>query len=74
MTDSAYNTHRQPCYDPLPGTYTNYEALTIGNPTPLALMEEDLSQIDDDDLEEMDLKWQMAMIAVRAKKFSGRPA
>ena len=47
----------------------SYEALTIGNPAPPALMEEDLSQIDDDDLEEMDIKWQMAMIAVRAKKF-----
>ena len=47
----------------------SYEVLTIGNPTPPALMEEDLSQIDDDDLEEMDLKWQMAMVVVPAKNF-----
>nr|GFC87674.1 hypothetical protein [Tanacetum cinerariifolium] len=30
---------------------------------------EDLKQIDADDLEEMDLKWQMAMLTMRAKKF-----
>nr|GEZ06520.1 putative ribonuclease H-like domain-containing protein [Tanacetum cinerariifolium] len=30
---------------------------------------EDLKQIDVDDLEEMDLKWQMAMLTMRAKKF-----
>nr|GFA43279.1 hypothetical protein [Tanacetum cinerariifolium] len=30
---------------------------------------EDLKQIDVDDLEEMDLKWQMAMLTMRARKF-----
>ncbi|GJY88041.1 ribonuclease H-like domain-containing protein [Tanacetum coccineum] len=30
---------------------------------------EDLQQIDADDLEEMDLKWQMAMLTIRAKRF-----
>nr|GEU89142.1 hypothetical protein [Tanacetum cinerariifolium] len=30
---------------------------------------EDLQQIDADDLEEMDLKWQMAMLTMRARKF-----
>nr|GFB70170.1 hypothetical protein [Tanacetum cinerariifolium] len=30
---------------------------------------EDLKQIDADDLEEMDLKWQMAMMTIRARKF-----
>ncbi|GKB97573.1 hypothetical protein Tco_0983710 [Tanacetum coccineum] len=30
---------------------------------------EDLQQIDADDLEEMDLKWQMAMITIRARRF-----
>nr|GFC73482.1 hypothetical protein [Tanacetum cinerariifolium] len=29
----------------------------------------DLKQIDVDDLEEMDLKWQMAMLTMRARKF-----
>nr|GFD57914.1 ribonuclease H-like domain-containing protein [Tanacetum cinerariifolium] len=30
---------------------------------------EDLKQIDKDDLEEMDLKWQMAMLTMRAMRF-----
>nr|GEU30634.1 putative ribonuclease H-like domain-containing protein [Tanacetum cinerariifolium] len=33
---------------------------------------DDLEQIDDDDLEEMDLKWQVAMISMRIKKFHKR--
>nr|GEX32450.1 retrovirus-related Pol polyprotein from transposon TNT 1-94 [Tanacetum cinerariifolium] len=33
---------------------------------------EDLKQIDDDDLEEMDLKWQMAMLTMRARRFLWR--
>nr|GFA60621.1 hypothetical protein [Tanacetum cinerariifolium] len=34
------------------------------------LDKEDLKQIDPDDLEEMDLKWQMAMLTIRARGFS----
>nr|GFA43349.1 ribonuclease H-like domain-containing protein [Tanacetum cinerariifolium] len=30
---------------------------------------EDLKQIDVDDIEEMDLKWQMAMLTMRARRF-----
>nr|GFD50237.1 ribonuclease H-like domain-containing protein [Tanacetum cinerariifolium] len=30
---------------------------------------EDLKQIDVDDLEEMDLKWQIAMLTIRARRF-----
>nr|GEV11889.1 hypothetical protein [Tanacetum cinerariifolium] len=33
---------------------------------------EDLKQIDPDDLEEMDLKWQMAMLIMRARRFLKR--
>nr|GEY53981.1 hypothetical protein [Tanacetum cinerariifolium] len=33
---------------------------------------DDLKQIDADDLEEMDLKWQMAMLTIRAKRFLQR--
>nr|GEV75267.1 hypothetical protein [Tanacetum cinerariifolium] len=33
------------------------------------LVNEDLEQIHPDDLEEMDLKWQMAMLTMRARKF-----
>nr|GFD42360.1 ribonuclease H-like domain-containing protein [Tanacetum cinerariifolium] len=35
----------------------------------LQLDNEDLKQIDAYDLEEMDLKWQMAMLTMRARKF-----
>nr|GEX55722.1 putative ribonuclease H-like domain-containing protein [Tanacetum cinerariifolium] len=35
----------------------------------LQLDNEDLKQIDADDLEEMDLKWQMAMLTMRARRF-----
>ncbi|GJT81232.1 putative ribonuclease H-like domain-containing protein [Tanacetum coccineum] len=34
---------------------------------------EDLKQIDPDDLEEMDLKWQMAMLTMRARRFLMKP-
>ncbi|GKF69215.1 ribonuclease H-like domain-containing protein [Tanacetum coccineum] len=33
------------------------------------LNDEDLQQIDADDLEEIDLKWQMAMLTIRARRF-----
>nr|GFB69844.1 hypothetical protein [Tanacetum cinerariifolium] len=33
---------------------------------------DDLEQINDDDLEELDLKWQVAMISIRIKKFHKR--
>ncbi|GJS90957.1 hypothetical protein Tco_0773593 [Tanacetum coccineum] len=35
----------------------------------LDLLHEDLKQIDDMDIEEMDINWQIAMIAIRMKKF-----
>nr|GEX08729.1 hypothetical protein [Tanacetum cinerariifolium] len=38
----------------------------------LQLENEDLKQIDGDDLEEMDLKWQMAMLTIRARRFFQR--
>nr|GEX35792.1 hypothetical protein [Tanacetum cinerariifolium] len=33
------------------------------------LVHEDLKQIHEDDLEEMDLKWQLALLSIRAKRF-----
>nr|GEY72296.1 ribonuclease H-like domain-containing protein [Tanacetum cinerariifolium] len=38
----------------------------------LQLDNNDLKQIDADDLEEMDLKWQMAMLTIRARRFRQR--
>nr|GEZ79771.1 ribonuclease H-like domain-containing protein [Tanacetum cinerariifolium] len=40
-----------------------------GKSTSPQLDNEDLKQIDVDDLEEMDLRWQMAMLTMRAKRF-----
>ncbi|GJR64661.1 putative ribonuclease H-like domain-containing protein [Tanacetum coccineum] len=37
--------------------------------TEVKLTRKDLQQIDADDLEEMDLKWQMAMLTMRARRF-----
>ncbi|GKG43294.1 hypothetical protein Tco_0479978, partial [Tanacetum coccineum] len=36
------------------------------------LVHEDLEQIHDDDLEEIDLKWNMALLSMRARKFYQR--
>lgn len=33
------------------------------------LTHEDLEQVDDDDMEEMDIKWQIALLSFKAKKF-----
>ena len=36
---------------------SSFESFSVGNLPSPALVEEDLTQIDDDDLEEMDIKW-----------------
>ncbi|GJR83990.1 hypothetical protein Tco_0154775, partial [Tanacetum coccineum] len=41
-------------------------------PNSLQLAREDLEQIDPDDLEEMDLQWEMAMLTIRARRFIKR--
>nr|GEU48532.1 ribonuclease H-like domain-containing protein [Tanacetum cinerariifolium] len=47
------------------------ETVTAAHDIPAA-DNEDLEQINTDDLEEMDLKWQVAMITIRVKKFIKR--
>nr|GEV56035.1 hypothetical protein [Tanacetum cinerariifolium] len=44
-------------------------AFLANQPTGSQLMHEDLEQIHEDDLEEMDLKWQLALLSIRAKRF-----
>nr|GFA76749.1 ribonuclease H-like domain-containing protein [Tanacetum cinerariifolium] len=44
-------------------------AFLASQPSSPQLVNEDLEQIHPDDLEEMDLKWQMAMLTMRAKRF-----
>ncbi|GKC48920.1 hypothetical protein Tco_1071665, partial [Tanacetum coccineum] len=66
----------------LPVQDTAYNSTTIDNlsdvvicaffasqPNSLQLDNEDLQQINPDDLEEMDLRWQMAMLTMRARRF-----
>nr|GEX96361.1 hypothetical protein [Tanacetum cinerariifolium] len=44
-------------------------AFLANQPNRSQLVHEDLEQIHEDDLEEMDLKWQLALISMRAKRF-----
>ncbi|GJV71606.1 putative ribonuclease H-like domain-containing protein [Tanacetum coccineum] len=44
-------------------------AFFASQPNSLQLDNEDLQQINPDDLEEMDLRWQMAMLTIRARRF-----
>nr|GFA60105.1 hypothetical protein [Tanacetum cinerariifolium] len=44
-------------------------SIFVNQSNSLQLSNEDLEQIDTDDLEEMDLKWQVAMLTIRVKRF-----
>nr|GEV17589.1 ribonuclease H-like domain-containing protein [Tanacetum cinerariifolium] len=44
-------------------------AFLANQPNGSQLVHEDLEQIREDDLEEMDLKWQLALLSMRAKRF-----
>ncbi|GJW83934.1 ribonuclease H-like domain-containing protein [Tanacetum coccineum] len=46
--------------------------LLMDQPNSPQLTQEDLEQIDPDDLEEMDLQWEMAMLTIKAKRFIKR--
>ncbi|GKD40862.1 putative ribonuclease H-like domain-containing protein [Tanacetum coccineum] len=41
----------------------------VENPNGSNVLHQDLKQIHEDDLEEMDLKWQLSLLSVRAKKY-----
>nr|GEU53280.1 retrovirus-related Pol polyprotein from transposon TNT 1-94 [Tanacetum cinerariifolium] len=47
-------------------------AFLASQPNTPQLTKEDLEQIDPDDLEEMDLHWEMAILTIRAKRFMKR--
>ncbi|GKA31869.1 ribonuclease H-like domain-containing protein [Tanacetum coccineum] len=47
-------------------------AFLASQPNSPQLVREDLEQIDPDDLEEMDLQWEMAMLTIRATRFIQR--
>ncbi|GJV65642.1 hypothetical protein Tco_1476470 [Tanacetum coccineum] len=64
MKEQAYNVDRDKDHKSL----TTKEISLISRSGP-QLDHEDLEQVDEFDLEEMDLKWQVAMISMRLKKF-----
>ncbi|GKB10119.1 putative ribonuclease H-like domain-containing protein [Tanacetum coccineum] len=47
-------------------------AFLASQPNSPQMSREDLKQIDPDDLEEIDLKWEMAMLTIRARRFMKR--
>nr|GEV34238.1 hypothetical protein [Tanacetum cinerariifolium] len=54
-------------------SYTNKVIHSFTNQSSAPQLDyDDLEQINDDDIEEMDLKWQVAMISMRIKKFHKR--
>ncbi|GJY52995.1 hypothetical protein Tco_0444659 [Tanacetum coccineum] len=50
----------------------NVYAFLANQPNGSQLVHEDLEQIYEDDLKEMDLKWQLALLSMRARKFYQR--
>ncbi|GJR30920.1 ribonuclease H-like domain-containing protein [Tanacetum coccineum] len=52
------------------GEVISQEDMTLANSS--QMLREDLEQIDPDDLEEMDLQWEMAMLTTRARRFIKR--
>ncbi|GJZ69673.1 putative ribonuclease H-like domain-containing protein [Tanacetum coccineum] len=51
---------------------TTVNAFLANQPNGSQLVHEDLEQIHDDDLEEMDLKWQLALLSIRARRYYQR--
>ncbi|GKD03980.1 ribonuclease H-like domain-containing protein, partial [Tanacetum coccineum] len=47
----------------------NVYAFMVENPNGSNVLHQDLEQIHEDDLEAMDLKWQLSLLSVRAKKY-----
>ncbi|GKF85626.1 ribonuclease H-like domain-containing protein, partial [Tanacetum coccineum] len=47
-------------------------AFLANQPNGSQVVHEDLEQINEDDLEEMDLKWQLALLSLKARKFYQR--
>ncbi|GKC41375.1 ribonuclease H-like domain-containing protein, partial [Tanacetum coccineum] len=47
-------------------------AFMVENPNGSNLLHQDLEQIHEDDLEAMDLKWQLSLLSIRAKRYYQR--
>nr|GEU71265.1 hypothetical protein [Tanacetum cinerariifolium] len=68
---AASETSMKKCLVTTAGTKVNAasESYYCYQPNSPQLVHEDLEQIHPDDMEEMDLRWQMAMLTMRARKF-----
>ncbi|KAI3706807.1 hypothetical protein L6452_24785 [Arctium lappa] len=73
-TDSTANTKSVSATYGSKQDGTNYSVLEafLASHAKSALINDDLEQINVDDLEEMDIKWQMAMLTMRVKRFIKR--
>ncbi|KAD4180043.1 hypothetical protein E3N88_28634 [Mikania micrantha] len=71
-TLNASNTHSNPISNPTPLPTSGQGAFMAEETNYFHLCQEDLDGIPADDLEEMDINYQMAMISYRAKKFYQR--
>ncbi|GKE14823.1 hypothetical protein Tco_1422400 [Tanacetum coccineum] len=58
------------CIDDL---YNNFKIVEQKNPNGSDLLHQDLEQIREDDLEAMDLKWQLSLLSMRAKRWDTLP-
>ncbi|GKG36600.1 hypothetical protein Tco_0444278, partial [Tanacetum coccineum] len=66
FTSSSYNSQRE---NSSSYTYELMYSFFANQSSGPQLDHEDLEQLDEFDLEEMDLKWQVTMISMRLKKF-----
>ncbi|GJZ17521.1 ribonuclease H-like domain-containing protein [Tanacetum coccineum] len=63
-TNNTNSTHKE--------DYSSYEINTTQSTTHTHHNSQDLEQLHPDDLEEMDLQWEMAMLTIRARRFIKR--
>nr|GEV96010.1 ribonuclease H-like domain-containing protein [Tanacetum cinerariifolium] len=72
--NAAYNVSTATCHSSQAQGSSSYAnelmfSFFANQPSSPQLDNEELNQIDQDDLEEMDLKWQVAMLSMRVKRF-----
>ncbi|GKG21185.1 hypothetical protein Tco_0383780, partial [Tanacetum coccineum] len=65
-TSSGQHTHKESCSSYVDEVMHSFFANQLN---PIEVSYEDLTQVDKHELEEMDLKWQMAMLSMRVNKF-----
>nr|GEV13706.1 copia protein [Tanacetum cinerariifolium] len=69
LLKQQYEKFTAPSSEMLDQTFDKLQKLVSRQPNSPQLVHEDLEQIHQDDMEEMDLRWQMAMLTMRARRF-----